>query len=68
MIDMTIGNVIENFCCDEMFGKNYYCNTIHDDHMRFKKPKGTICENCMLYLFKLRITNLNDNTRVREGS
>jgi len=48
------GKDVENFCCDEMFEKNYWCKTIHDDHMRFLKQE-IICANCPLYLFKLHI-------------
>ena len=48
------GHDVENFCCDEMFNKNYWCKSIHDNHARFLKQE-IICANCPLYLFKLRI-------------
>ena len=51
---LVSGKDIEDFCCDKMFQENYWCNVIHDDHMRFVK-QGQICANCPLYLFKLHM-------------
>ena len=48
------GKDIEDFCCDKMFQKNYWCMVMHDDHIRFVKQEP-ICSNCPIYQFKLHI-------------
>jgi len=57
------GHDVENFCCDEMFMKNYWCKTIHDDHMRFQKQEP-ICSNQVAYT-RRRSRELKIGTKVR---
>ena len=49
------GKDVENFCCDEMFDKNYWCKSIHNNRMRIPLKQEFTCANCPLYLFKLHI-------------
>jgi hypothetical protein len=49
MVSVEIDKSIQNFCCDEMFGKNEVCVYLHE------KYKGKSCvemDACPLYLWK----------------